>query len=69
MMDWTIRRLTWDWTMVLETLRPKKRTLVTYNKSDDVEAKFKCSEKITAVQHGDGISFGSSPIYRYLLFF
>jgi hypothetical protein len=26
-MDWTIRRLTWDWTMVLETsLRPKKRT-------------------------------------------
>jgi hypothetical protein len=30
--------------------------LVTYNKSDDVEAKFKCSEKITAIQHGDGIS-------------
>jgi hypothetical protein len=39
----------------------KKRTLSL--KSDDVEAKFKCSEKITAVQHGDGISFfGSSPI-------
>jgi hypothetical protein len=36
--------------------------LITYNKSDDVEAKFKCSEKITAVQHGDGISFGSSLI-------
>jgi gliding motility-associated-like protein len=31
--------------------------LITYNKSDDVEEKFKCSEKITAVQHGDGISF------------
>jgi hypothetical protein len=25
--------------------------------------------KITAVQHGDGISFGSSPIYRYLYSF
>jgi hypothetical protein len=40
----------------------RKTYIVTYNKSDDVEAKFKCSEKITAVQHGDGISFGSSPI-------
>jgi hypothetical protein len=49
--------------MVLETsFQLKNVHLITYNKSDDVEAKFKCSEKITAVQHGDGISFGSSLI-------
>lgn len=31
--------------------------LVTYNPNDSEEVKYKCSEKITAVQHGDGISF------------
>lgn len=31
--------------------------LITYNPEDKEEVKFKCSEKITAVQHGDGISF------------
>jgi gliding motility-associated-like protein len=31
--------------------------LVTYNPNDNEEAIYKCSEKITAVQHGDGISF------------
>lgn len=31
--------------------------LVTYNPNDSEEPKYKCSEKITAVQHGDGISF------------
>ena len=31
--------------------------LITYNPEDTEEVKFKCSEKITAVQHGDGISF------------
>jgi gliding motility-associated-like protein len=31
--------------------------LITYNPNDSEEFKFKCSEKITAVQHGDGISF------------
>ncbi|MDI6032813.1 T9SS type B sorting domain-containing protein [Flavobacterium sp. LB2P84] len=31
--------------------------LVTYNPNDSEEAKYKCSEKITAVQHGDGVSF------------
>jgi hypothetical protein len=45
-----------------DVVTTEKRYLVTYNKSDDVEKQFKCSEKITAVQHGDGISFGSSPI-------
>jgi hypothetical protein len=43
-----------------DVVTTEKTYLVTYNKSDDVETKFKCSEKITAVQHG--ISFGSSPI-------
>jgi hypothetical protein len=36
----------------------------TYNKSDDVEAKFKCSEKIA----DSGISFGSSPIDTFYSF-
>jgi gliding motility-associated-like protein len=31
--------------------------LITYNKDNEEEVKFKCSEKITAVQHGDGVSF------------
>nr|WP_314866002.1 T9SS type B sorting domain-containing protein [uncultured Flavobacterium sp.] len=31
--------------------------LITYNSENNEEVKFKCSEKITAVQHGDGISF------------
>lgn len=31
--------------------------LITYNPGDSEDVKFKCSEKITAVQHGDGISF------------
>jgi hypothetical protein len=31
--------------------------LITYDPSNSDEVKFKCSEKITAVQHGDGISF------------
>ncbi len=31
--------------------------LITYNPDNNEEVKFKCSEKITAVQHGDGISF------------
>lgn len=31
--------------------------LITYNDNDEEEVKFKCSEKVTAVQHGDGVSF------------
>ncbi|PRZ21087.1 T9SS type B sorting domain-containing protein [Flavobacterium granuli] len=31
--------------------------LITYNKDNEEEVKFKCSEKITAIQHGDGVSF------------
>ncbi|WP_394773954.1 T9SS type B sorting domain-containing protein [Flavobacterium sp.] len=31
--------------------------LITYNPNDAEDKKFKCSEKITAVQHSDGISF------------
>jgi len=31
--------------------------LITYNINDPDDVKFKCSEKITAVQHNDGISF------------
>lgn len=31
--------------------------LITYNPDKSDESKFKCSEKITAVQHGDGVSF------------
>lgn len=35
----------------------KNIPLITYNKNDSEEVKFKCSEKVTAVQHGDGVSF------------
>ena len=35
----------------------KNVPLVTYNPNDSEEIKYKCSEKITAVQHGDGVSF------------
>lgn len=35
----------------------KNVPLVTYNSNDSEEVKYKCSEKITAVQHGDGSSF------------
>lgn len=35
----------------------KNIPLITYNKNDGEEVKFKCSEKVTAVQHGDGVSF------------
>ena len=31
--------------------------LITYDTNNDEDVKFKCSEKITAVQHGDGVSF------------
>ncbi|WP_296682881.1 T9SS type B sorting domain-containing protein [Flavobacterium sp.] len=31
--------------------------LITYNTENSEEVNFKCSEKITAVQHGDGISY------------
>ncbi len=31
--------------------------LITYDPNNSEEVKFKCSEKITAVQHGDGVSF------------
>lgn len=31
--------------------------LITYDPNKSDESKFKCSEKITAVQHGDGVSF------------
>jgi gliding motility-associated-like protein len=35
----------------------KNVPLVTYNPNDSEEVKYKCSEKITAVQHDDGVSF------------
>ncbi|MDR7209054.1 T9SS type B sorting domain-containing protein [Flavobacterium piscis] len=35
----------------------KNVPLVTYDLNDSEEVKYKCSEKITAVQHGDGVSF------------
>ena len=35
----------------------KNIPLITYNPNDSEEVKYKCSEKITAVQHGDGVSF------------
>lgn len=31
--------------------------LITYDTNNDEDLKFKCSEKISAVQHGDGVSF------------
>jgi gliding motility-associated-like protein len=43
----------------LGDVNPAKKNihLITYNPSDSKESQFKCSEKITAVQHNDGISF------------
>lgn len=38
-------------------INEKNIPLVTYNSNDNEEAKYKCSEKITAVQHSDGTSF------------
>ena len=38
-------------------INKKNIHLITYNPENNEEVKFKCSEKITAVQHGDGISF------------
>jgi gliding motility-associated-like protein len=35
----------------------KNVPLVTYNPNDSEEIKYKCSEKISAVQHADGVSF------------
>jgi len=35
----------------------KNIPLITYDVNNDEDVKFKCSEKITAVQHGDGVSF------------
>ena len=35
----------------------KNIALITYNVNDPEEVKYKCSEKITAVQHGDGESY------------
>jgi gliding motility-associated-like protein len=41
-----------------DVVPPEKNIhLVTYNPNDSEEVKFKCSEKITAVQHDDGLSF------------
>ena len=39
------------------SIKEKNIHLITYNTGDSEDVKFKCSEKITAVQHGDGISF------------
>lgn len=39
------------------TNEEKNVHLITYNTDNQEEVKFKCSEKITAVQHGDGVSF------------
>ena len=39
------------------SVKEKNIHLITYDPSDSDDVKFKCSEKITAVQHGDGISF------------
>ncbi|MGV8945977.1 MAG: T9SS type B sorting domain-containing protein [Lutibacter sp.] len=43
----------------LGDVNPLKKNihLITYHKNDAKEAAFKCSEKITAVQHNDGISY------------
>ncbi|KUO63926.1 MAG: hypothetical protein APF83_13040 [Lutibacter sp. BRH_c52] len=43
----------------LGDVNPAKKNihLITYNPSDSKEAEFKCSEKISAVQHNDGISY------------
>lgn len=39
------------------SVKEKNIHLITYNPGDSEDIKYKCSEKITAVQHGDGISF------------
>jgi hypothetical protein len=39
------------------SVKEKNIHLITYNPGDIEDVKFKCSEKITAVQHDDGISF------------
>ena len=39
------------------SIKEKNIHLITYNPGDIEDVKFKCSEKITAVQHDDGISF------------
>jgi gliding motility-associated-like protein len=43
----------------LGDINPAKKNihLITYNPNDTKEAEFKCSEKISAVQHNDGISY------------
>lgn len=43
----------------LGDVNPAKKNihLLTYNPNNSKEAEFKCSEKITAVQHNDGISY------------
>lgn len=43
----------------LGDVNPAKKNihLITYNPNDSKEAEFKCSEKITAVQHADGNSY------------
>lgn len=40
-------------------INPAKKNihLITYNSNDPKEVEFKCSEKITAVQHNDGMSY------------
>jgi hypothetical protein len=53
--------------MVLRRRYDRKNVhLVTYNKSDDVEAKFKCSEKITAVSMETEF-FCHHPFYRFFI--
>jgi gliding motility-associated-like protein len=39
------------------SIKEKNIPLITYDVNNDEDVKFKCSEKITAVQHGDGVSF------------
>ena len=39
------------------SIKEKNIHLITYDTNNDEDVKFKCSEKITAVQHGDGVSF------------
>jgi gliding motility-associated-like protein len=39
------------------SIKEKNIHLITYDVNNDEDLKFKCSEKITAVQHGDGVSF------------
>lgn len=39
------------------SISEKNVHLITYDTNNDEDVKFKCSEKISAVQHGDGVSF------------